>query len=56
MNLCLTLLSLKISRGYFVSSLKMLRQRFRGVEYVILIQHTDDSLRFYLFPYFLEQP
>jgi len=30
------------------------RQWFRGVEYVMLIQRTENSVRLYLFPYFLE--
>jgi len=49
-----------ISRGYFVSGLRILRQRFRGVEYVMLIQYTEDSSGdssgLNLFPYFFEQP
>jgi len=37
-------------------SLKILRKCFRGVEYVMLNPHTDDSVRFTLFPYFFELP
>jgi len=45
----LTLLSFKISRGYFVSRLRIHWQRFRGVECVMIIWHTDDSFRHVFF-------